>query len=201
MAMFKPLSDLTRTVTGLLQSVRGIAVTAGGEGMGQGLKGLVQGALDLNIEGLMDAADAQLGAGIMRLMLAGYERDVATAVRFRSYAFMRLEEVKQMRDMINHFISRDVEEVKEAAGEMDEFLASRETDSTCSEREELLRQEADKLRKLVGRMSRFLEDEERLLDGEAQPDGRQEDVRHELVPVRQGPTIVTGQDSQMFGEV
>src|SRR5665647_201386 len=129
----------------------------------------------------MDAADAQLGTGIMRLMLAGYERDVATAVRFRSYAFMRLEEVKQMRDMINHFISRDVEEVKEAAGEMDEFLASRETDSTCSEREELLRQEADKLRKLVGRMSRFLESEERILDGEAQADGRQEEVRAEPV--------------------
>jgi len=34
MAVFKPLSDITKTVSGLLQSIRGIAETAGGEGMG-----------------------------------------------------------------------------------------------------------------------------------------------------------------------
>ena len=59
--MFKPLTDMTKTVMGLFQSVRGFTEQAGGEGFGQGLKGIVQGVFDLNIDGAMEQADAHFG--------------------------------------------------------------------------------------------------------------------------------------------
>ena len=89
--MFQGLSDMTKTVMGLLQSARGLTEQAGGEGFGQGIKGIVQGALDLNLDGAMEQAAAHFGTGIMRLTVAGEDQDVATAVRFRNYAVMRFE--------------------------------------------------------------------------------------------------------------
>ena len=116
MAMLKGITDITNNLGGLLAGARGLLDKAGGEGLGQGFKGMVQQALDLNVDGLMQAADAHLGTGVMRLTIAGDEEGVKTTVRFRNYAVMRIMEIKDMRDIINRFISEDPEMFQEAFG-------------------------------------------------------------------------------------
>jgi hypothetical protein len=199
--MFKPLTDMTKTVMGLFQSVRGFTEQAGGEGFGQGLKGIVQGVFDLNIDGAMEQADAHFGAGIMRLTVAGEDKDVATAVRFRNYAVMRFDELKVMRDLVNRFISHDIEQIKGAVADMDDFLETREPESVCSDREEELKQEAEKMRKLVSRLSRLLESEEDLLGEGILEESPVAEARPETVPASFRPTIVEGQDANPLGDV
>jgi hypothetical protein len=170
MPLFKSIQDLSGGLAGLLQGAKGLLDKAGGEGMGQGFKGMVQGALDLNIEGLMQQADAHLGTGVMKLAGAGDTESVEIVVRFRNYAWERLEDMTRMRDIINKFISVDMLEVKEAVREMDELCASKEPEVVCSERERVLQDEIDKLKKMARRMNAFLQDEEALLGAEEEAD-------------------------------
>jgi len=184
MAMFKGITDITNNLGGLLAGARGLLDKAGGEGLGQGFKGMVQQALDLNVDGLMQAADAHLGTGVMRLTIAGDEEGVKTTVRFRNYAVMRIMEIKDMRDIINRFISEDPEMFQEALGEMADFLDGKEPEMVCSEREMTLRQEVKKLRRMMRQMNTFLEDEEIMLGEE----GPAEEERLTQRPVRNTPS-------------
>ena len=184
MAMFKGITDITNNLGGLLAGARGLLDKAGGEGLGQGFKGMVQQALDLNVDGLMQAADAHLGTGVMRLTIAGDEEGVKTTVRFRNYAVMRIMEIKDMRDIINRFISEDPEMFQEALGEMADFLDGKEPEMVCSEREMTLRQEVKKLRRMMRQMNTFLEDEEILLGEE----GPAEEEMLTQRPVRNTPS-------------
>jgi hypothetical protein len=172
MRLFKPITDMSSGITGLLQSARGLLDKAGGEGLGQGLKGVVQGVLDLNLDGFIQSLDAMMGTGVMRLTVEGNTDGVETVVRFRNYALMRLEEVRDMRDIVNEFISHDPEVVNRALENMQSFLEGKEPDMVCSERDEGLKQEINRLRKMVRQMSTFLDGEDALLadEGAAEQD-------------------------------
>jgi len=190
MPPFKTIQDLSNSLSGLLKGARGFLDKAGGEGFGQGFRGMVQGALDLNIEGLMQQADAHLGSGVMKLTAAGDTESVQTVVRFRNFAGERLIELTRMRDIINLFISEDITEVKQAVRDMDDLLESREPEVVCSERERVLQDEIDKLKKMAKRMNAFLQDEEALLgeDGRtAEPESAAPvaEAVHRPVPTRQ----------------
>jgi hypothetical protein len=184
MAMFKGITDITSNLGGLLAGARGLLDKAGGEGLGQGFKGMVQQALDLNVDGLMQAADAHLGTGVMKLTVAGDQEGVKTVVRFRNYAMMRILEIRDMRDIINRFISDDPDEFQGALGEMSDFLDGKEPEMVCSEREMSLHEEIKKLRKMMKQMNTFLEGEEIMLGEEAPV----EEERPTLRPVRNTPT-------------
>ena len=49
MGIFQTISGVTEQVSGLLQSTRGLIDKSQGKGFGEGFKGMVQSALDLNI--------------------------------------------------------------------------------------------------------------------------------------------------------
>jgi hypothetical protein len=168
MPPFKTIQELSTNLSGLLKGARRFLDQAGGEGMGQGFKGMVQSALDLNIEGLMQQADAHLGTGVMKLSAAGETESVQTVVRFRSYAGERLIELMRMRDVINMFISEDLLEVKKAVREMEDMIESKEPEVVCSDRERALQDEIDKLKKMARRMNAFLQNEEELLGDEVE---------------------------------
>jgi hypothetical protein len=165
MALFKPLSDLGGSIGSTIQGITGLLNKAQGEGLGQGLKGVLQDALDLNIDGLMDTIDSGMGTGIMHLTIDGDKEGVETALRFRNYAVMRLVELRDMRDIINKFTSHDSDESTGAVGEMSEFLEGKQEGVVCSEREESLREQTFKMRKMVKQMSEFLDSEEKAVDG------------------------------------
>lgn len=193
--MFKSLTDVTQQLSGLLKSARGLTEKASGEGYGQGLKGIVQDALDLNIESYIENVDMQMGGGVLHLTQAGDSKGVESAIRFRDYAVMRLEEVREMRDIANAFLSHDIDVVKRAAGQMGEFLEGKQTEVACSEYEEALKQEIHKLRKLSRGMSAFLENEEALLKSDQAQ--RKKSQRETKAPASDGgPTSVTRLDEQ-----
>jgi hypothetical protein len=165
MALFKPLSDLGGSLASTISSVKGLLDRAQGEGLGQGLKGVLQQALDLNVDGLIDTIDSSMGTGIMHLTIEGDKDGVDTALRFRNYAVSRLVELKEMRDLVNKFISHDPDEAALAVQEMNDFLDNKSEGVVCSEREEGLREEITKLRKMVKQMSTFLDGEEQKVNG------------------------------------
>lgn len=164
---FKSLTRMASSVSGLLKSAQGLLVKAGSEGFGGGFKGVVQDLLDLNLEGVRESVDTRMGVGVMHLTLAGETDRVETAGRFRNYTIMRLEEMMEMRDIANLFISQDISEVARAVDGMAGFLEKRQPETACSDREEVLEQEINRLRKIVREMSRFLDGEQELLDAGA----------------------------------
>ena len=160
--------DMSKNVAGILQGARGLMEKAGREGFGQGIKGVVQDILDLNVDSLIENVDAKIGAGVMRLAMSGDARGMETVVQFRNYTVMRLVELKDVRDVANKFMSEDQETAAAGLSEMREFLEGKEPEVVCSEREETLRQEIVKLRKIVKQMSAFLDGEARLLGGDGE---------------------------------
>lgn len=161
---FKSFTDLAGNISGLLQGARGLMDRAGGEGYGEGLKGMVQSMLDLNLEGIKDSVDSHIGAGVMRLTIAGETERVETAVRFRNYVVMRLDELMEVRDIGNRFISQDISQVTGVVDQMATFLEKKQPETTYSVQEEVLEQEINKLRKLQGEMSRFLDGEQAMVE-------------------------------------
>jgi hypothetical protein len=175
----KPFSDMTKNMAGLLQSARGLMEKASGEGFGQGLKGMVQDILDLNIDSLIENVDSKIGAGVMRLVMAGDTVGMETVVQFRNYTVMRLVELRDVRDVANKFMSEDPELEATGLGEMREFLGGKEPEVVCSEREETLRQEIVKLKKIVKQMSIFLEGESLLLGDDIERTEIIEEIKEE----------------------
>lgn len=170
MALFKPISDMTQGIAHLISSTSGLLEKAGGQGFGQGLKGVVQEALDLNLDGAMQMVDSTIGTAVMQLTLAGDSAGVETAVRFRNYGVMRLEELRDMRDIMNSMMAQNGEGSHDAVAEMGAFLDRHEDGAACSEREEGLKQEIVKLRKVTKQLNAFLEEEESTFAGEKQSD-------------------------------
>jgi hypothetical protein len=167
---FKSITDIAGNFSGLLQGARGMLEKAGGEGFGQGFKGMVQQALDLNIEGLIQQFDMHLGAGIMRLGLVGDSDRMATVTSFRNYGVSMLEEMTAMRDIINRFITDDASEAIAVIDDMADFVETRAPGTACTESEEALRVEIQRLKKIVRQMNTFLDGEDALLGEEEAPD-------------------------------
>jgi len=164
MGIFQTISGVTEQVSGLLQSTRGLIDKSQGKGFGEGFKGMVQSALDLNIEGLMAELDMRVGTGIMRLTIAGDSGGVETAARFRSHAAKRLDELLEMREIVNRFISTDITQIREATAAMEVFLDSREPEVECSAREEALKERIRELQEMNRKMAAFLESEAESLE-------------------------------------
>jgi hypothetical protein len=138
---FKPFADMTKNIGSLLQGAQGLMAKAGGEGFGQGLKGVMQDIFDLNVDSLIETVDSKIGAGVIRLVIAGDEKGVETVVQFRNYVMMRLMEIRDIRDVANKFMSEDPELAATGLSEMNEFLDGRQPEVVCSDREETLREE------------------------------------------------------------
>jgi hypothetical protein len=160
---FKPFTDMASGVTGLIQSAHAFMEKAGGEGFGKGFKGVIQDVFDLNAVGLREQVDASLGTGVMHLTIAGNTENLETVARFRNHAFSLLDDLIEMRDITNAFVSKDITEANRAVDQMSDFLDEREPPATGSERERLLEQEIEKLRKIIREMNNFLNSEEGLL--------------------------------------
>lgn|GEM_PF-997514 len=202
----KPLSDMTKSITSLMQGAGGLMEKTGGEGFGQGFKGVVQDLLDLNVDCLIETMDARLGAGVMRLVMVGDTKGMETVVQFRNYVMMRLVEMKDVRDVANKFMSEDPELSATGLAEMSEFLEGRQPEVVCSDREETLRLEIKKLRKIVKQMGSFLdgealmlgEDDESDVDEEAEEAEKVDEVREvkeaavRMIPNQSTSIIIRG---------
>ncbi len=160
MSIFKSISDSMKGVASLVQGATGILGKAGEEGLGKGFKGIIQDFLDLNPEDLMQAADAKMGAGVMKLTTAGDTESVETVIRFRNFATLRMDEIVQMGAITERFGSEDMSEVHRAVDEMNEMLENHMPEMTCSAREESLSEEISKLKDIVGMMTDVLDNGE-----------------------------------------
>lgn len=173
---FKNVTEISNSLSGFLQGAHSLMDKAGGEGFGQGFKGVLQEALDLNIESFTQTVDSHMGVAVMRLTLAGDQEGVQTALRFRNYAIMRIEEMQAMRDVANDIILLAGTDNDAAVHRMTEFLDGREPEMACSTREEGLKQEIGRLKKMVKQMSTFLDDEEKLLENDGSETAEDETV-------------------------
>jgi hypothetical protein len=177
--VFKPITDLTGQISGILQGARGFMEKAGG----QGLRGVVREAFDFNADGFMEEADRRTGRLVLHLTIAGDQDGVETILRFRNYAMKTIEELQRLNQITSNFESEDPEELGQLVNRIESFLESRETDSAGSDREEALRQEIARLKLMTRHLDSFLDDQERLLGGEDVPRGRYPvALTHEVPP-------------------
>lgn len=163
--VFKPITDLTGQISGMLQGARGFMDKAGG----QGFRGVVREAFDFNATGYAEEADRRIGRILLHLTMAGDSEGVETVLRFRNYAVSRIEEFQKLNELSAGSDSSDPDEIRLLVDRMAEFLESREPEVISSDREETLRQEIAKLRQMNRHLSSFLENEEALLEEESRP--------------------------------
>lgn len=163
--VFKPITDLTGQISGMLQGARGFMDKAGG----QGFRGVVREAFDFNATGYVEEADRRIGRVVLHLTMADDSEGVETVLRFRNYAVSRIEEFQKLNELSAGSDSNDPDEIRLMVDKMAEFLESREPEVISSDREETLRQEIAKLRQMNRHLSLFLENEEALLEEEDRP--------------------------------
>jgi hypothetical protein len=166
--IFKPITDLTGQISGILQGARGFMEKAGG----QGFRGVVREAFDFNADGFMEEADRRTGRLVLHLTIAGDQDGVETILRFRNYAMKTIEELQRLNQITSNFESEDPEELEQLVRRIEGFLESRETEAVVSDREEALRQEIARLKQMTRNLDSFLEGQEALLGGEDLPEKR-----------------------------
>lgn len=163
--IFKPITDLTGQISGILQGARGFMEKTGG----QGFRGVVRDAFDFNAAGFAEEADRRIGRIVLHLTMAGDTEGVETALHFRNYAVSRIEELQKLNELSAGSDSNDPDAIGLLVDRMAEYLEAREPEAISSDREETLRQEIAKFKQMNRHLSMFLENEEVLLgeDGPA----------------------------------